>query len=65
MFAGKFENDSNCCWHLVYFDISSESVFSILRYDSEDDESVVVKNVNDDMESTMAVENLCRIVDDK
>ena len=40
----------------------SESVFEVLKYDSDDDEeSVVVKNLDDQEETTVRLEHLCRI----
>ena len=41
---------------------SSESVFEVLKYDSDDDEeSVYVKNLDNNEESTVRLEHLCRV----
>lgn len=39
----------------------TENEFEVLKYDIDDDESVVVKNLADDEETTIRLENLCRI----
>ena len=41
---------------------SSESVFEVIKYDSDDDEeSVCVKNLDNGEESTVRLEHLCRV----
>ena len=41
---------------------SSESVSDVLKYDSDDDEeSVYVKNLDNNEESTVRLEHLCRV----
>jgi len=40
----------------------SESVFEVLKYDEDDDEeSVIVKNLDNNEESSVRLEHLCRI----
>ena len=44
-------------------DVPSETIFEVIKYDSDDDESLVVKNLDDDEESTLKTDTLCTIIE--
>merc|ERR1712062_934991 len=44
-------------------DVPDDTVFKVLDYDSDDDESMVVKNVEDNEESTLKIDTLCVLME--
>jgi len=44
-------------------DISDDTVFEVMKYDSDDDESMVVENVEDKEESTLKTDTLCALME--
>ena len=44
-------------------DVSDDTVFEVMKYDSDDDESMVVENVEDKEESTLKTDTLCALME--
>ena len=44
-------------------DVPDDTVFKVIQYDSDDDESMVVENVEDKEESTLKIDTLCVLME--
>jgi len=46
-------------------DVPDDTVFKVIQYDSDDDESMVVENVEDKEESTLKIDTLCVLMEEQ